>query len=158
MKLSFDLDGVIADTDNAMLGLLYNARTNNWAGAVADLEQYYVRQRILIDPREFLGAGDYFHIVTGRVPSAQGLTKLWVERWFGWRAASPERLHFVSDEEIERQLCAGEDAAAYEELARRKLAMIQSIGAAVHFDNNPTIVRLLRRGGVAAVMVGGGLL
>ena len=157
MKLSFDLDGVICDTDNAMLGLLYNARTNNWAGAVADLEQYYARQRILIDPRELLGVGDHFHIVTGRVPTAEAITRLWVERWFGWAQASSERLHFVSNEEIERLLIGGQDQEAYELLAQRKLATIIAIQAEVHFENNPLIVSRLRRAGVKAIQLGGGL-
>lgn len=157
MILSFDLDGVICDTDNAILGLLYNARTAGWAGVQADIDQYYARQRVLLNPQDFLGTGDSFHIVTGRVPTAQGITALWVQRWLGWGQSSNERLHFVSDDEVEGLLIEGQDQEAYELLAQRKLATIVAIQADVHFDNNPTIVRRLRQAGVKAIQMGGGL-
>lgn len=156
MRLSFDLDGVIADTDNGTLALLHQAAREEKPGAAHDLQQYYARRSVVLDPRTLCLPGDSFHIVSGRVPSAWGITFPWVERWFGWLAK--ERLHLVSNQTVEDLFVLGENDEACEMLAEAKLAAIKDIRAALHFDNNPTIVRRLRQNGVTAVMVGGGLL
>lgn len=153
--LSFDLDGVIADTDNGMLALLHQATRDGKPGAAHDLEQYYARRQVVLDPREFCLPGDAFHIVSGRVPSAHYITQLWVGRWFGTLAR--ERLHLVANGEVETAFAEGRDADACAALAERKLEAVQFIGAAVHFDNNLAIVRRLRQAGITTVMVGGGL-
>ena len=157
MILSFDLDGVIADTDNGLLSLLHQeARKNGNVGSMHYLQQYYARRRMVLDPRGLAGPGDEYHIVTGRVPSAFEITRDWVARWLGDGAL--ENLHLVSDSKIEKFFEKGETTKAAHELARRKLRVLQFIKAQVHFDNNPTIVAYLRKEGMTAVLVGGGLL
>ena len=157
MILSFDLDGVIADTDNGLLNLLHQAaRKNGNVGSLHYLQQYYARRRIVLDPRGLAGPSDEVHIVTGRVPSAFGVTRDWVKNWLGPTAL--ENLHLVSDARIERFFEEGLTEKAAKELARRKLRVLQYIKAQVHFDNNPVIVAYLRKEGMTAVLVGGGLL
>ena len=160
MILSFDLDGVVADTDNGLLNLLHQETRkrgfDNFAGASHYLEQYYARRKIMVDPRELTGPGDKFHIVTGRVPSAHKITRIWVERWLG--ADSLPNLHLVADAKIEKFFEQGKTDEASIELGERKLRVIQFTKAEVHFDNNPLIVAYLRSRGVTAVLVGGGLL
>jgi len=170
MILSFDLDGVIADTDNGLLNLLHRAERrdgvvkrdeagHHYFGEEAGhhyLQQYYARRKIMMDPRELTGPGDEYHIVTGRVPSAHKITRVWVERWLG--ADSLPNLHLVSDSTIERFFEQGKTEAASVELGQRKLRVLQFIKAQVHFDNNPLIVAYLRSEGMTSVLVGGGLL
>ena len=157
MILSFDLDGVVADTDNGLLQLLHQyARDDHNDGAKHYLQQYYARRSLLLNPRRFSGPGDEVHIVTGRVPSAHKITRIWVERWLG--ADSLPNLHLVADAKIEKFFEWGKTEAASIELGKRKLRVIQFTKAEVHFDNNPLIVAYLRSRGVTAVLVGGGLL
>ena len=160
MILSFDLDGVIADTDNGLLNLLHQGTRargfDRHAGADLYMQQYYARRSVLNDPRNFAGPGDEYHIVTGRVPSAHSITRIWVERWLG--APTLPNLHLVGDGKIEALFEKGKPDEASRELAGRKLRVLQYIKAQVHFDNNPTIVAYLRKEGMTAVLVGGGLL
>lgn len=157
MILSFDLDGVIADTDNGLLQLLHRyARSDDNDGGNDYLQQYYARRNVLLNPRRFSGPGDEYHIVTGRVPSAHKITRVWVERWLG--AETLPNLHLVSDSKIEKFFEQGKTEAASVELGQRKLRVLQFIKAQVHFDNNPLIVAYLRSEGMTSVLVGGGLL
>ncbi len=168
MILSFDLDGVVADTDNGLLNLLHQGTRDAWLGedkmqeaskgngAYLYMQQYYARRSVLIDPRNFAGPGDEYHIVTGRVPSAHNITRVWVERWLG--AETLPNLHLVGDGIVERFFEKGDPHSAALELAGRKLRVLQYIKADVHFDNNPTIVKYLRSEGMKVVLVGGGLL
>ncbi len=156
MILSFDLDGVIADTDNGLLNILHKAARTNENGSLHYMQQYYARRRIVMDPRGLAGPNDEYHIVTGRIPTAHKITRVWVERWLG--ADVLPNLHLVGDGKIERLFEAGDPEEASRELAQRKLRVLQFIKARVHFDNNPTIVEYLRSEGMTAVLVGGGLL
>ena len=151
---------MIADTDNGLLNLLHQGTRargfQRYAGADLYMQQYYARRSILIDPRNFAGPGDEYHIVTGRVPSAHSITRIWVERWLG--AEILPNLHLVSDAKIEKFFEQGMPEAASVELGERKLRVLQFIKAQVHFDNNPLIVAYLRSEGMTSVLVGGGLL
>lgn len=156
MILSFDLDGVIADTDNGLLNILHKAARTNENGSLHYMQQYYARRRIVLDPRGLAGPEDEYHIVTGRIPTAHRITRVWVERWLG--ASALPNLHLVGDSIIEQLFEQGDPEQAAHQLAQRKLRVLQFIKAQVHFDNNPTIVAYLRKEGMTAVLVGGGLL
>ena len=159
MRLSFDLDGVIADTDNGLLALLHQAAREGKPGATDEVLQYYARRPIRLDPRQFTGPEDEFHIITGRVPSAHEITRAWVSRHFGPLFGNGGRcLHLVGTPAVEIMFAEGRDAEASHKLAERKLGAITLVQSQVHFDNNPVIVEYLRKAGVIAVMVGGGLL
>ena len=156
MILSFDLDGVIADTDNGLLNILHKAARTNENGSLHYMQQYYARRRIVLDPRGLAGPDDEYHIVTGRIPTAHQITRVWVERWLGPDVLP--NLHLVGDGKIEALFEKGKPDEASRELAGRKLRVLQYIKAQVHFDNNPTIVKYLRSEGMTSVLVGGGLL
>ncbi|KKK96191.1 hypothetical protein LCGC14_2665230 [marine sediment metagenome] len=153
MILSFDLDGVIADTDNGVLGLLHEGDREGKAAISVALQQYYGRRQVVLDPRMFVGPNDQYHIVTGRVVSAQAITREWVAHFLSDWAG----LHFVGNELSEKLLAAGAMDAASDCLAERKLTVVKAIGATIHFDNNPRIVQRLREEGLVAVQIGGGL-
>ena len=149
---------MIADTDNGLLNLLHMqaCRVEGTEGAFHYLQQYYARRRIILDPRSLTGPGDEYHIITGRVPSAHKITKVWVERWLGDEAV--RNLHLVGTARVEKMFEKGETEAASIELGRSKLRAIQYSKVQIHFDNNPLIVAYLRSQGVTSVLVGGGLL
>ncbi len=153
MILSFDLDGVLADTDNAMLGLMHRAVRDEVPGATDDLQQYYARRRLLLNPLDFVGPDDRFVILTGRIPFAHEVTREWVNHYF----PSCENLQLLGDAATEALYIRGEDDEASRLMAQRKLGAINALGSAIHFDNNPTIIRTLRAAGIPAVLVGGGL-
>lgn len=162
MILSFDLDGVISDTDNGLLSLLHQAMREGKPGAANDLLQYYDRRRIVLDPRDFIGVDDTFHIITGRVPTSHVITRAWITRHFGPRYfeqdLSTTRLHLVSDALVEDLFAAGEDTEAIRILAERKIKKVLAIKSLVHFDNNPVIIRAMREAGITAVQIGGSVL
>ena len=155
MKLSFDLDGVIADTDTSMLSLLHRAARSKLPGAGEDLLLYYARRHVLLDPREFAGEADSVYVVTGRVPSTHAVTLRWVQRKLG---LSQSNLFLVGSDESERLYQEGHSTQAVQLLAKQKLRAIRDIGADVHFDNNPGIVETLRKAGVIAIQVGPGIM
>ena len=158
MILSFDLDGVIADTDNGLLNLLHMqaCRIEGNEGAFHYLQQYYARRPLILDPRSLTGPGDEYHIITGRVPSAHAITRKWVERWLGPEAVL--NLHLVGTARVEGVFEKGETEAASVELGKSKLRAMQYSKVQVHFDNNPLIVAYLRSEGMTSVLVGGCLL
>ena len=153
MILSFDLDGVLADTDNAMLALMHTAVRAKVPGADDDLQQYYARRRLLLNPLDLVGPDDRFIILTGRIPFAHKVTIEWVNHFL----PSCDNLQLLGDAETEALYIRGEDSKASLLMAGRKLSVINDSGSAIHFDNNPTIIRQLRAAGVPAVLVGGGL-
>ena len=152
--LSFDLDGVVADTDSSVLSLLHKADDAEAPGANEDLLKYYARRRVSLDPLSLMTPDDRFIIVSGRVPMAHKLTRQWVARLFPECAG----VFLVSDDYVEDLFRKGNYEHAFTELAARKLAVLQNEGVAVHFDNNPGIVEYIRSAGKLAVLVGGGLL
>jgi hypothetical protein len=156
MRLSFDLDGVVADGETGLLSLIHDkengvSRRHTYWERI--MRQYYARRRVLHDPREFVGPDDSFILVSGRVPQCHETTRRWVRHHFGGNIG----LHLVCTNEITNLFILGRDIEASELLGELKADVLQREGVNVHFDNNPTIVRMIRSRGIPTVQVGGGI-
>lgn len=155
MILSFDLDGVIADTDNAILSLLHACVYRGYT-SLSDEEyllQYYARRQVKLNPQEFLGPDDEYVVITGRVPFAHDITQTWVAH----HLPACKRVFLVGDKKTEEAYHCRRDGEATAIVAERKCQVIKDAGVDVHFDNNPKIVKHLRANGVVTIQVGGGL-
>ena len=150
MNISFDLDGVIADTDVGLLAqLCLNAREEK-PGAEEYLQSFYASRQVRLDPLDFLADGDGFFIVSCRVPSAWATTRRWVERRF------PDAgLLLVSTTQQEQLFSEGRYAEGSQLGADLKYQAIVKCSIDLHIDNNPMIVQRLRELGVTAVLYGG---
>lgn len=151
--LSFDIDGVVADSDSAMLGLLHRAHDQELLGAREHLLSYYARRPVMLDPRSFTLPGDVFILVSGRIPIAHELTRRWVAHHFPECAG----LFLVSDDSVEEVFRSGRYDEAFTMLAERKHKVLQEHLVDLHFDNSPRIVRYVREHGILAVLVGGAI-
>lgn len=154
MRLSFDLDGCLADTENPHLTALHGAVRAGHAGALDQMLQYYARRKLLLNPLQFTDVDDTFVIVTGRVPSSHEVTRRWVDH----HLPSCEGLHLISDDEVETAFDKGLVEQGYQLLADKKLEALLELDVGVHFDNSVRIVNTLRDAGITAVLVGGGVL
>lgn len=158
MLVTFDLDGVIAESDRWFFSMF------NVLGELVDpnLEvhdqyremelDYYASRPLKYHPNLFMAKDDTGYIITARKPHAKGITYKWLKRhgillpivyadlngdinWWNYEKAS---------------------AAA----ARAKADIIYRLAASnsthqVHFDNNSVIVKKLRKEGLVAVLIGG---
>lgn len=114
------------------------------------LLRYYATRSVQLQPREWLTYNDKLVIITGRSPMSHQVTKLWVAKNIP-RAA----IFFATTPEIEALFAQERYAEGSALLGKRKLEFLQEIDAQVHIDNNPIIVRVLRKAGIVALQYGG---
>lgn len=157
MITTFDLDGVIANTDKWFFHLL-NILRELTTSATAKQEfvqmelDYYASRPLKHHPGQFMAHDDVGYIITARKPYAEKVTRRWLENH---GISLPLLLADHNDEidwidyEAASVVAAGAKARIINDLA------IHGQGGAVHFDNNPFIVRVLRERGITAVLVGG---
>ena len=155
MRISFDLDGVLCDTDNAVLGLLHNAERKGMPGAYNDLFTYYARRQVRLNPRLFVAPQDIWYIITGRVPQAHEVTQRWVRQHFPEIDAA--LLVMIGTDEIARMYADGQDAEAVALSGICKCNAVLQNHIDIHFDNNIDIVDRMRDVGIKAILYGGGV-
>lgn len=151
MIISFDLDGVIADTDPAILNRLHAEETRMTPGAYYALMKYYSSRRVNLHPAEWLDVDDQALIITGRLPMAHAVTRRWVNHHLGDRWP----IVFISGEHVAELFAAYDDYGAIAEIARCKLGAIATHNVGLHIDNNPEIVGYLRAAGIPTLLHGG---
>lgn len=152
LTLSFDLDGVVADSDSAILGTLHQAARRGDEGADLRVQLYYATRGVLLNPLEFCTAEDVWYILTGRVSSVWAITERWMKRHFPH--LPDDRLVFCATPDVEEKFYCGDYIAASQTLALRKIEWACKLGVDVHFDNNPLIVARMRNVGIPAIQVG----
>jgi len=149
MKISFDLDGVIADGHHWFFRLMEGTnKVDSGLAEIAELE-YYSSRPLKFHPNLFLASGDKGFIITARKPKAVKITKSWLKRY----GINLPVIFVDKKDEI--------DWNSYKEAAvkatRLKAVAIKKLKVDVHFDNNPTLVRKLREKipHVRIILVGG---
>jgi len=138
MKISFDLDGVIATSDRHFFRMLNALRTKSeWEVelTLAELD-YYSNRPLKMHPNDMLAPQDQGYIITSRKPLAKAET----ENWLCKHGITTPVIYADSDDILDWT----DYPKASTEAASLKAAVISSLGVAVHFDNNPYIVRELR--------------
>ena len=145
MKISFDLDGVLADTDRWFFRLLDLHDSID----VTTMEKDYFSSRPLKHhPDYFMSKDDQGYIITARKPSSKESTEEWLRKY---RIDLP--ITYVdSNGDI--------DWSNYKKasimVGKRKLEMLKTLTIDIHFDNNPYIVEVIRNNGICAILVGRG--
>lgn len=138
MKIGFDLDGVLCDTDMNFLRLL--ERVPPFEG---DLERkmefeawYFNERRPLLNPEDFLSEGDEYYVITGRDREAH--TEV-TERWCSKFTPNAKGVY-----------CVGEYPGPVEEGKAKKIV---ELGLDLYFDDHPVSVRKLREALPSSVKV-----
>ena len=151
MRISFDLDGVIADTDRYFFRLLDILRSLNADKRLLEIMEmdYYESRPLKYHPRLFMAIGDEGFVITSRKPRARGITSDWLEK-------NGITLPLIFSDHYDVI-----DWSDYEEASilagKYKADVIGQYGIELHFDNNPRIIQQIRQimPTVRAVLIGG---
>ena len=138
MKISFDLDGVIAASDRHFFRLLNVLRTkSDWKAGLTLAElDYYSNRPLRWHPNDLLSSQDQGYIITSRKPLAREETENWLRK----HGITIPVIYADSDDILDW----ADYPKASTQAASLKARVISSLGVAVHFDNNPYIVKELR--------------
>lgn len=137
MNISFDLDGVICNSEKWFYGILYSVRNIQPLLLLESIEiLYYSTRQIRYNPYQFMSPQDKGYIITARKPVSHLVT----EEWLDSHGISLPIIYVDNEDTI--------DWSNYEEAscisASRKAGEIECRGIGAHFDNNPYVVRQLR--------------
>lgn len=149
MRISFDLDGVIAETHHWFFGLLNITRGLDRKLSKSAEMDYYNSLALKIHPRQLMDRHDTGVIITSRKPWAQAITNLWLARH------GIDLPVFFADPAD--QLDWAEYNKASAQAAELKARIMLNEGVEVHFDNNPVLIRHLREfhPDIKAILIGG---
>ena len=145
MKIGFDLDGVLCDTDSSFLRfLVLTPPFDEDIETRKKVEKWYFGERKpRLDPELFIGDGDEYYVITGRDDENMGdLTRKWC------------RKHVPNAKEV---CCVGE---YWKPAVEAKAKKIVELGLDVYFDDHPEGVKKLREllpGQVKIIQYGGQL-
>lgn len=84
MRIGFDLDGVLCDTELHYLRLLEGIPPfeENHEGLLEFETWYFNERRPLLNPEDFLGEGDEYYVITGRDREAhREITERWCAKY-----------------------------------------------------------------------------
>ncbi len=148
ITFSFDLDGVIADGHHWFFRIIDTIRqVNPKLAGIAELE-YYSSRPLKYHPNLFLTSEDGGFIITARKPMAKEITKSWLRR-YGINLP----VIFVDKK---GDIDWSDHARASNKVAKLKAEAIKKFKIDVHFDNNATIIKRLRKEfGIKAILIGG---
>lgn len=138
MKISFDLDGVITNSHHWFLALLDIYRKVDEKTLSKAQNNYYSSLSLLHHPGLFLAKGDKGFIVTARKPESREVTMSWLRKY-----GITLPVIFVDKKDKIDWQSSHIDAST--EAALLKAGALKKLGIEMHFDNNPTIVRVLRK-------------
>jgi len=143
MKISFDLDGVIADTDKWFFKLL-DMETNKDLLRTMELD-YYSSRPLKSNPNKYLSCDDVGYIVTARKPHSECVTDSWLDK----HCIKLPIIYVDGNNDI--------DWSDYENASikagEKKLKVLLELKIDIHFDNNPHIVDVLRKSGIKAILI-----
>jgi len=151
MKISFDLDGVIADTDKWFFRLCDFLRQEERDHPLLDImvSDYFLNRTLKYHPNQLMADGDLGYIITSRRPD----TRLDTEEWLKRHGIYLPIIYSDSNGEI---AWFNYEMASYS-AGIKKAHIIEELGVEVHFDNNPYIVEKIRElmPKVKVILVGG---
>ena len=140
MNISFDLDGVVADTDRWVFRLL------NIFGSLHTIDKelldimeldYYSSRSLKHHPQSFMSYEDKGFIITSRRPISKVTTQAWLDKYHVLLpiiySDNGGDIDWTNYEKA--SLIAGE----------YKAEVIKEFSIDVHFDNNPYIVGAVRK-------------
>jgi len=129
VRIAFDLDGTVLETSIGLLKMM-NELAN---GKDEELLQYYcMGLKMNFNPLDFIGEGDSLFFITGRNRCVETLTKNWAKKYF------PTATVFVAD------MPAQAISNFSEKQAELKEKIINDNKIDIYFEDNPTVVSILR--------------
>ena len=151
MRISFDLDGVIADTDRWFFRMLNAMQSHKIIIDMLDIMEldYYSSRPLKFHPDYFMTSDDVGIIITSRRPLAIEVTKAWLDNNHILIPA------IFSDRNGDIDWADYRDASLI--AGARKANIIKVHNIEVHFDNNPYIVDTIRKEAPSTkvILVGG---
>lgn len=151
MRISFDLDGVIASTDRWFFRLFNILEpTKHRRQDLLDIMEmdYYSSRPLKYNPYFLMTPEDNGHIITSRKLKAKDVTQKWL---YKHQILLP--IYYIDNNSI--------DWTDYEKASviagTYKAEIINNLGVEVHLDNNPYIVEVIRNRllDVKVILVGG---
>ena len=151
MRISFDLDGVITNSEKwfySTLDMLELLKAQRSSVTITEL-MYYSTRSVIHNPYMFLSDEDQGFIITARKP----LAKLVTEQWLQSHGITLPVVFIDSYDSIDW----GDYSRASVESGQRKASEIEKLGVSVHFDNNPIAVKVMRNSlpSVRIIQIGG---
>ena len=152
MKISFDLDGVIADTDKWFFRLCdFLLRGKKERDPLLDtmVSDYFLHRPLKYHPNQFMADGDLGYIITSRRPDTRFDTEEWLRR---------HGIHLpIVFSDYNGEIAWFDYEMASCSAGIKKARIIKELGVEIHFDNNPYIVEKIRElvPDVKAVLIGG---
>ena len=137
MRLSFDLDGVITESNHSFFSMLRSLRVTDHEIALQAELAFYSEQPLKYHPNQFLGEDDNGIIITARKPVARRVTEQWLFR----HGVILPVFYVDSNDEFDWS----EYATASVLAARAKADVIANLDIDVHFDNNHILVAKMRK-------------
>lgn len=152
MRISFDLDGVITNSEKWFFRVLSAMRSLEVQDELLnDIEiLYYSTRSVRYNPYLFLSPDDEGIIITARKPISTEVT----EQWLRSNGINLLQVIYIDQHDT---IDWSNYAQASLESGERKAHIIRSCSISAHFDNNPFIIRRLRimLPEVAIIQVGG---
>jgi len=138
MRMSFDLDGVITDSEKWFFGILSTLRQMHNKELLDAIEiLYYSTRQIRYNPFQFLSARDEGFIITARKPISHAITESWLLN----HAIYLPIIYVDPDNSID---WIDYMESSYES-AKRKVDIMGLREITTHLDNNPYIVTKMRQ-------------
>lgn len=133
--ISFDLDGVVIDQD------LFSLRAINLTEDKAKRDElfsyYLIGRHMKLNPLDFVGLDDKLFLVTGRDESCREITQDWVRHYF-------PSAHLIMCN-LETLTPTTDTVDWTKRQAELKAAVLRDIRANVYFEDNPEVVKHLRK-------------
>ena len=151
MRISFDLDGVITNSEKWFFGMLSTLREVHSNQDTLDVIEilYYSTRLVKHNPYMFMAIGDVGYIITARKPISRPVT----EDWLVNNGISLEVVYIDVVDDIDwSNYKAGSIVSAH-----RKAEAIKARDIKIHLDNNPYIINELRKiiPDIVTILVGG---
>jgi len=132
IKISFDLDGTICDTDWDWLD-----RLGEMTWPDESEEKYYACREKVLDPYRFLGCDDEAVILTGRPMRLEKITKKWLQK------NGLGNLPIIFTKTLQGRPTATK--AEFKALGEAKAKYFIDEEIKVHFDDNEQVVNAMRK-------------
>jgi ADP-heptose:LPS heptosyltransferase len=137
MRLGFDLDSVLCNSDITMLRMI-DQMTPEQREAIE--EWYYLDREPKLNPEDFISDEDEYVIITGRSEKMRDVTVDWVEKY----CANCLQL-FIVDLGPAYNCTTKQVANWSKEQAKRKAKIINQEKVEVYFEDNSECVKELRK-------------
>jgi hypothetical protein len=142
MKIGFDLDGVVLEQDMAILRMIDLADEKKQE----ELAHYYCNKRTMqLNPIDYLADGDDLFFITGRSIWNEAITIQWAKKYFPMATVIVTRVAHPKNDTVIMCSNYGKDDSWNRLQAERKSDVIHANGIDVYFEDNPEVVKILRK-------------